>query len=146
MGRGLVESAETTKPRPGHFFGPSIFVDGAHLLDHTLGYLGVHTGTAERADGQSASRAASLDLVGGQLSGEPLVVDKADGFQVIERFLRLFLRIPGAEQTPRELGAAPGPVSEEAQRSIFRRAAAGRGHVARLSRSAPVLAVSPGRL
>jgi hypothetical protein len=75
--------------------------------------------------------------VGGEFPGELLVVDQADGFQVVQSGSHLILGVPGAAEATGQLGPAPGPVSQQAEGPILRRALPGRGH--RLVLSPPVL-------
>lgn len=141
VGRGIVEASEAGEPGACELLGSRLLVVRGKLIDDSLSHLGIQASTTQCADRHPPSRTSALELVSGKVAGELLVVDQAHGFQVVERARDFLVLVSGTDQSPRQLGPASGPMAEEAEGAILRRAPTGR-HRASLSRPVPVPALS----
>lgn len=140
VGRGIVEASEAGEPGLCELLGSPLLVLRGKLTDDSLSHLGIQAGTTQCANRHPPSRTPPLELVGGEVSGELLVVNQTDGLEVVQGGRHLFVGVSGAEQSPGQLRSASRSVTEKAQRPILRRAPFGRGHL--FSRSVPVPALS----
>ncbi len=83
--RGLIETGEPPEARTGHLLCSGRLVLRRRLVQDPLRQAKIHACTPEGRCCHTPPRPASVQLVGGELPGELLVVYQSHRFEVIER-------------------------------------------------------------